>query len=173
MKKNQEKKPKKELNQKQNHKITVKLDYNKKIIEKDGGARIYRDCVLLTPGAWSDSTGMSAIEYTETELRRAAGNWSSNFLNLDHRWDVLSRIGHVENTHWNDGVRGDLYIYPITQNARDAISLIDADMINELSVELMSRDVWKSEDEKRYATDIEFVGTAVVVMGACRETRIK
>ena len=155
------------------HTLTVKLSYDDKIIEKDGNARIYRDATLLTPGAWSDSTGMSAIEYTRDELRKSADNWSSNYLNIDHNWGVLSRIGHVENAHWDNAVVADLYIYPITQSAKDTIALIDAKLINELSVELMSRDVWKAEDEKRYATDIEFVGCACVTMGACRSTKIQ
>jgi len=115
---------------------------------------------------------MSPIEYTETELRKSARNWESNHLNIDHNWGVLARIGHVDNVHWNEAVRGDLVIYPITNGARDTIALIDAGMVNELSVELMSRDVWKAEEEKRYATDITFVGLAVVTMGACRETVI-
>jgi len=128
---------------------------------------------LLTPGSWSDSTGMSPIEYTESELRKSAKHWESNFLNIDHNWGVLSRIGHVQNTHWDGAVKGDLMIYPITQSARDTIALVDAGLINELSVELMSRDVWKAEEERRFATDITFIGLAVVVMGACSETRIK
>jgi len=142
------------------HTLTVKLSYDDKIIEKDGNARIYRDATLLTPGAWSDSTGMSAIEYTEEELKKSASNWESNYLNVDHNWGVLSRIGRVENTHWNKAVKG------------DTIALIDGGLVNELSVELMSRDVWKAEDEKRYATDISFVGLAVVTLGACSETSI-
>jgi len=154
------------------HTLTVKLSYDDKIIEKDGNARIYRDATLLTPGAWSDSTGMSAIEYTKEELKKSASNWESNYLNVDHNWGVLSRIGRVENTHWNKAVKGDLYIYPITQGAKDTIALIDGGLVNELSVELMSRDVWKAEDEKRYATDISFVGLAVVTLGACSETSI-
>jgi len=160
--------------ERQTHRVLTKFKFNDKIIEKAGGARIYRDTTLLTPGSWSDSLGMSEVEYTPEELKKSAKHWDANYLNIDHNWGVLSRIGHIENTHWSDNaVKGDLYIYPITNTSRDTIALIDAKLINELSVELMSRDVWKSEDTKRYATEITYMGAAVVTMGACRETKIQ
>ena len=157
---------------KTNHKLSVKFSYNDKIIEKSGDARIYRDAILLTPGAWSDSLAGAPVEYTPSELKKSAGKWTSNYLNLDHNWSVLSRIGYVENTHWNKGVRGDLHIHPITQNAKDTITMIDAGFVNHLSVELMSEDIWKAEDEKRYATNIEFIGLGVVLHPACPDSRI-
>ena len=68
---------------------------------------------------------------------------------------------------------GDLYIYPITRNAKDTIALIDAGLVNWLSIELKSEDVWNSADSKKYAKDIVFIGAAVVLYPACEDTRIK
>jgi len=156
------------------HKLKFPLIYNKKIVQKYGDARVYRDAVLLTPGTWTDAVSMSPIEYTSEELQKSAKVWESNYLNIDHSWKTLDRIGYVRDTYFsNNSVKGDLYIYPITQNSKDAIALIDAGLINALSVELYSRDVWSNKSESRLATDITFCGLAVVTDPACKDARIK
>jgi len=156
-----------------NHKLVRKFEYNEKIIQNYGDARVYRDCIMLTPGSWTDSMTRAPVEYTVEELSRAATNWLRSYLDLDHQFGVLDRVGYVRNQHWrNNSIMGDLYIYPITQNARDTISQIDAGLINELSVELMSRDEYDYESDKLLATDIKFLGCACVTDGACRDTKI-
>ena len=156
-----------------NHKLTRKLEFNDKIIQKFGDARIYRDCIMLTPGSWSDSLTRAPVEYTPDELAKSATNWLGSYLDLDHQFGVLDRIGLVRNQHWiNNAIMGDIHIYPITQNARDTIAQIDAGMINELSVELMSRDEYDYENDRLLATDIKFIGLGIVTAGACRSTKI-
>ena len=155
------------------HYITRKLEFNNKIIQKGGDGRIYRECILLTPGSWTDSLSMIPTEYTDEHLSISATNWEENFLNVNHSHAVQDRIGYVMNTYWyNNAVMGDIHIYPITQMARDSIALIDAGMINELSVELLSNDQYDEELGKVFATDITYFGAAVVSAGACRQTKI-
>lgn len=156
------------------HKLTVPFKYNDKILQKSTDARIYRDCILLTPGDWTDASTMAPVEYSMDELQKSATMWESEYLNLDHSFHVLDRIGHVRNQRWFMGaVAGDLYIYPVTNAARDSIALIDSNLINELSVELYCEELWDSDTQIRKATDIRFVGLALVTRGACSETRVR
>jgi hypothetical protein len=113
------------------------------------------------------------VYYTEDNLKKSAVNWKENYLNIDHSYEVLKRLGFVKNTYYRDkSLRGDLYIFPITQTARDVISQIDAGMINWLSVEIMSNDYWDSNINKKCAGDIEYIGAAIVTMPADAKTRI-
>ena len=155
------------------HRLTTKFEYNNKIIQKHGDARIYRECILLTPGCHTDGSVGIPTNYTSTELKKATKNWECNYLNVDHSWNVLDRIGHIKSPIYKkEALRADLYIYPYTQTSKDVISLIDNKLINSLSVELMSKDIWNSEDSKRYATNISFIGAAVVTFPADTNTRI-
>lgn len=111
--------------------------------------------------------------YTREELSKSAGNWEQNYLNLDHSFDVRDRLGFVENTYFHKGkVKGDLHIFPITQAARDTIALIDADLVNWLSVEITTEDYWNENDNKRYASNISFIGAAICLYPADQSTRI-
>jgi len=154
---------------------SVPFQYNNKVILKSSDVRIYKDVVILTPGVWTDASTRMPIEYTELNLMKGSKVWSSNFLNVDHSWGTLDRIGYVKNPYYNKkiGIMGDLHIRPITQTARDTISLIDAGLVNWLSAELMAEDVWDSASNKRFAEDIEFIGCAVVCHPADKNTRIK
>ena len=157
-----------------NHKVLVPFDYNNKIIEKSGDARIYREAVLLTPGTWTDATSRTPITYSDNQLKLSATKWESNFLNIDHSPFTLDRIGYVKNPYYKKGkVLSDLHIYPITQNSRDVISLIDAGFVNSLSVELSSVDKWDFDTNERLAQNIIFHGCAVVLLPACNDTKIK
>ena len=156
------------------HYHSIKLEYDTKIIRKSHDYRIYKDAILLTPGEWSDSITNSPIRYSAGALSKYSSNWTSKYLNLDHEWSVVNRIGMVEKPKFFNGkLMADLYINPITTNARDTIALIDADMIQHLSVELQSDDYWDSSDRIRCADNIEFIGCAVVTMPADLHTRIK
>ena len=50
--------------------------------------------------------------------------------------------------------------------------MIDNGLVNWLSVELTTEDYWNSEDEKRYAGAIEYIGAAVCLFPADSDTRI-
>jgi len=156
------------------HSPLIPFKYDKKVLSKSTDVRIYRDTTLLTVGEYADSMSPAPVVYTEQALKDSATNWSSNYLNVDHSFEVQKRLGFIKNAYWRDGkVMGDLYIFPITQAAKDTIALIDAGLVNWLSVEITTRDEWNSEDNKRYANDIEFIGAAVVLYPADPHTRIK
>jgi len=156
---------------------THQLPYNisTKIISKSGESRTYRDVILLTPGDWTDSRTMAPVRYTPELLKEFHNRWSKDFLNLDHQWTVLNRVGWVKNPRClNDGtIIADLKISKVTQNGKDIVESIEDGLINELSVELMSDDKWDSKEQIRLANDIEFIGCAIVTEGACQETKIK
>jgi len=155
------------------HYPMIPFDYNKKILSKSTDARVYKDTILLTPGEFTDSLSRTSVVYTEEAIRESAGNWTDNYLNLDHSYETLKRLGFVKNTYFRDGaVRGDLYIFPITDAAKDTIALIDAGLVNWLSVELTTEDYWDPSDDKRYAENIEYIGAAVCLFPACENTRI-
>jgi len=151
------------------------IDISNKFISKSGDSRTYRDVVLLTPGDWTDSQTRAPVRYTPELLKSFYSNWSRNFLNLDHKWTVLNRVGWVQNQRClKDGtIIADLKISKVTQNGRDIVESIEDGLINELSVELLSDDKWDSDNLIRLASDIEFIGCAIVTDGACEETRIK
>ncbi len=156
------------------HKLTTKLVYDNKIIQKSGDARVYNNAVLLTPGEWSDAMTRAPVKYTEEQLCKSASRWEENYLNVDHSQGTLDRIGIVKNQRWyKNAVVGDLYIYPITQNAKDTIALIDAGLVNSLSVELSSVDRWDFQENMRFAEDIAFFGLAVVLNPACKGAHIR
>lgn len=162
------------MQQRTTHKLTTKFVYDSKVIQKSGDARVYRDAILLTPGAWSDAITRAPVEYTSEQLSKSASIWMENYLNIDHSRGTLDRIGLIQNPHWHkNSVMADLYIYPITQNAKDTIALIDAGFVNSLSVELSSVDRWDSKENRRFAEDIQFFGAAVVLDPACNSTRIR
>ena len=157
-----------------NHKLTTKFVYDNKIIQKSGDARVYNNAILLTPGSWSDACTRAPVEYTEEQLSKSASRWEQNYLNIDHSRGTLDRIGLVKNPKWfKSSVMADLYIYPITQNAKDTIALIDAGFVNSLSVELSSVDRWDYQTNKRFAEDISFFGCACVLDPACKGTKIR
>jgi hypothetical protein len=168
---------KKKLNKKNERSLhfpLIPFEYNKKILSKSTDVRIYKDTILLTEGEFCDSITRSPIVYTSEEISKGATNWSSNYLNLDHSFEVQKRLGFVKNTYYKDkAVRGDLYIFPITQAAKDTIALIDADLVNWLSVEITTEDYWNNEDDKRYASNIEYIGAAICLYPADSKTRIK
>lgn len=154
------------------HNPMVKFEYDKSLFGKSTDVRIYHDATLITPGVFSDSITMSPVKYSEDVLSTTVNKWHSNYLNINHSRNVLDRIGRVVNPYYSDGrVKGDLYIFPVTQNARDTIELIDEGLINWLSVELITEDSWDRNDE-RYVSDLKYMGVAVVTEPACSNAKI-
>jgi len=150
------------------HTPTIEFEYDKRLIGKSSDVRIYRDVTILTEGKFSDSLSMQPVIYEKEMLKNTVNNWELNYLNIDHSHAVLDRIGTVENPKWDDGkVKADLYIHPITKNAIDTIKLIDSQLINWLSVEIMTEDMWNKNNE-RCVKDLDYIGLAVVTMPACK-----
>jgi hypothetical protein len=155
------------------HFPVIPFRYDGKILTKSTDVRIYKNVILLTSGEFTDAMSMTPTLYTDENIKLSASRWEENYLNLDHSYEVLKRLGFVKNTYYNNGaVRGDLYIFPITEEAKSTIGLIDAGLVNWLSVELTSEDYWDNSKQKRCAGDITFIGAAVVTSPACPDTRI-
>lgn len=156
------------------HKLKVPLEYKSKIITKSAGDRIYKDVILLTAGEWTDSVTRSPVKYTETVLKKYAKNWISNFLNLDHSFETLNRIGWVENNYYSKGkLMGDIRISTDVPNGKAAVAHIDAGLVNGLSVEVASEDKWDPKENIRLADELDFMGCAVTTYPADENTRIK
>lgn len=150
------------------------LKYNEKIVNKSTDARIFKDAVLLTNGSWVDSITGEKVKYSKSAIKKSAGNWIENILNIDHDTEVLKRLGYVNNPYYKDGkLLGDLHIYPITQNSRDVINLIDEGLVNWLSVEVITEDEYNHKLGMIEVKSMEFLGCAVITNPACDETKIK
>lgn len=155
--------------------MEIPLKFQKKIIQKSSDVRIYRGATLITPGEWTDGASRIPTTYTPGHLQLGSTVWTKNYLNLDHEWKVNSLIGTVQNQYWDGtAVRGDLYINPQLSVGKDTITKIDTGLIKSLSVELMAEDVYDDDQNKVFATNIEFIGCAVIYgeMGACPEAKI-
>jgi hypothetical protein len=163
----------KKKNERNLHAPVIPFRYDEKLLSKSTDVRIYKGAILLTPGEYTDALSRTPTVYTETELKNSATRWEANFLNLDHSDEVLKRVGYVKNTYYkNQSIRGDLYIFPVTQEAKSAIGLIDSGLVNWLSVELTSEDYWDNKLNKRCASDISYIGCALVTFPACPDTRV-
>lgn len=152
----------------------IPFSYNNKIISKSK-YRIYRDVVLLTPGEFVDALSNDKAIIKANVLKNTALKWESRYLDIDHAVNkVLARIGYVEPRGWNGkAVIGDLFILPITQNARDTIALIDAGLITDVSVEIRTEEFWCEEKEGFEITDITYLGVGIVTKGACPDAKIR
>lgn len=159
--------------------FSVPLKYDTKVVEKYSRDRVYRDAVALTPGSYVDALTNTTAEFSKQLLVEKAYSWERNergFVHLDIDHDIyhcLSRIGYVEPVGWSrNAVRVNLRIPAITQNAKDVIALIDAGMVNDLSVEVRTKEEWLDEKSVFMINDVVFTGLAVVTMGACRDAKI-
>jgi hypothetical protein len=152
------------------HSPVIPFKYDKKQLSMATDARIYRDCAMLKVGSWSDSISMSPIIYTKEALKAGSTNWKSNYLNVDHSFETRNRLGFVTSPYFKgDTVFGDLHIFPITTVSKDIIALIDADLVNWISVELTSKDDWNDDAGEMYANDIQFMGAAIVLYPAVKD----
>lgn len=155
------------------HTPMIKFDYNKSLIGKSTDTKIYRGVTLLSPGEWTDSISKVPIEYKPKVLMKYATNWKDFYLNIDHSQKALDRIGKVINPRWEDGVvKSDLHIYPITQNAKDIINQIDNGVINWMSVEINTKDIWNYNKDMWAIDYMTYFGASVVTFPASKNSKI-
>ena len=141
--------------------------------ENEFGDHVYRDCVLLNEGFYTDSYSKTKVFYDGSIIKEYAKNWTSNFLTMNHENGILSRIGFVENPHWEDEkLLADLRIIPVTNNARDVISLIENDLVKNLSIEAKTEEEWDNNLRCLRLNYIEFLGTSLVTVGACNDAHL-
>ena len=152
----------------------VPFSYDDKIIQKSKD-RVYYNVTLMTPGRYVDALTNEPALIKSDVLSEYALNWESFYLDIDHDvYSVLSRIGYVEPKGWDGkSVKANLKILPITQNARDVISLIDAGLITDVSVEMRTEEVWDYSSEAYVPQSITFTGVGIVTQGACPDAKIK
>jgi len=148
-----------------------------KFTELADGSAIFRDQVLLTPGKWGDSLSGNEYEYTDSVLQEAAKNWYANGVWVQHTGggprSALGKVAVVENQRWQDGaVMGDIHFHQLTQESKDAVTLIKSGIINSMSVEL-GNDGY-TRDKKtgiQQPKGLTFLGVALVENGACRDAK--
>ena len=137
------------------------------------GDRVYKDCVLLTEGIYTDALSRRTMFYDGRVIGKNAKHWLSNYLTIDHSKSILDRIGYIENPHWDGkSLIGDLRIMPITQRAKDMINLIDNKMAEGFSVEAETKDVYDSKRKMLMLSDIIFLGGSIVTSPACEDAGI-
>ena len=151
------------------------FDYSDKDIISKSNVRVYRNCPLLTEGAYVDGLSRTKAFYSNKVLNDYGNNHIDKvWLDIDHNvMDILSRIGEVDIKGFkNNAVTGDLKIYKITQNAKDTVALIDNGLVTDLSVEILTKDKWNSEKEYYDVLGFVITGIGVVVKGACPSAKI-
>jgi hypothetical protein len=152
----------------------ISKSFGPECISKSLETRIYTNATLLSAGNWADMISNSYVKYTPEALSKAV--WVSNYIDLGHDHNnPLSMVGSIQNIKFlNNSLKGDLYIDTITQNGRDIVSLIDANRINNLSVEMATKDIWDSKEHIKCANDLKMYGVAIVgSFQACLDARIK
>ena len=156
------------------HKHILKLSYDTTTLSQYEDYRVYRNSVILSPGEWTDCISRTPVVYTESELNKGATNWKENFLNIDHSLSVNDRIGYVMKAYGDKGVvKADLYINKKLQTGKDTIARIDCGLVNGVSAELITNDIYDFEENKYMASDITFLGAAVVCIGACSDAKVR
>lgn len=156
------------------HQLLSRLSYDKSRRVKAANLKIYYDVVLLEAGDYADSISKRYIRYSSEIINKYAKNWSVDFLCLDHKKDVLSRVGKVKNPHIKNGkLVADLYIYTTTRNGHDIVENIENGLVNWVSVEAYSEDEYNHKDGIMCVKYIEFIGTAIVTLPAYKGSQIK
>jgi hypothetical protein len=155
------------------HKHILNLSYDNVSLSQYEDFRVYKNATILTPGEWTDSITRSPVVYTADELTKSATNWKENYLDLDHSFAVNDRIGYVMSPHADKGcVKADLYIHRKIQAGSDTIQRIDCGLVNGVSAELTTTDRYDMNLNKYMATDLTFLGAAIVLFGACANARV-
>lgn len=137
------------------------------------GDRVYKGCVLLTEGIYTDSFSKRTMFYDGRVISKNAKNWQSNYLTIDHSKSIMDRIGYIENPRWDGkSLLADLRIMPITQRAIDLISLIDNKMASGFSIEAETKEVYDSKRKMLMLSEIQFLGGSIVTSPACEDAGI-
>jgi hypothetical protein len=141
-------------------------------MERNGDALTIKGVRLLAEGKWTDSLQKTPWRVNSDVLLRNASNWTDDTVWNRHAGGqhraVTDKIGEVHNIGYDNGaVVGDVYLHGLTQNSRDAASLVENGKINYVSVETVGKDRWNVGTKEFEAQDITFTGLALVNRGAC------
>ena len=136
----------------------VEFPHNGRDVE---GGYLTENCTLLAEGVWNGT------KYTPLELAKGANKWRDNTVWNRHyegkQRDESNRIGLLKNIHFDDyRIAGDVFLSDNTPEGQEMIELVKDGKVNGLSVEHFDITV------DGVATNIEFLGIAVVPEPACR-----
>ena len=154
---------------------SIPLTYDSYVIQKSTDHKIYKNAILFTPGSWTDSVSAMECYYSPEVISRCAEIWPTRYINLQHSHNPIDFVGSVYNQHW-DGVslKGDLHLFR-TGIGEHIITLIDAGIINKLSVEANTEDSYDRKLMIRSTDDMEFLGVSIIghiPAPACKDARI-
>lgn len=125
------------------------------------GGYLSENCTVLSEGVWNGT------KYTPLELAKGANKWRDNSVWNRHyegkQRDESNRIGLLKNIHFDDNrIAGDIFLSNETPEGRESIELAKDGKVNGISVEHVDIEV------DGVATNIEFLGVAIVPEPACR-----
>lgn len=125
------------------------------------GGYLTENCNILVEGYWN------GINYTSTELAKAANKWRDNAVWNRHydgkQRDETNRIGLLKNQHFEfDRIVGDVFLSNGTPEGRDMISLVKENKVRGISVEHVDEGIVNGA-----AIGISFLGLAIVPTPAC------
>lgn len=140
---------------------TVRFPTTRQDVE---GGYLITGVPLLVEGTWN------GITYTAEQLAANYGNWRDNSVWNRHyegrKRDETNRVGLIKNQRYGDrAIIGDVFLSNETDEGKNMIHFVRTNQINGISVEHVNIDV--PIEGKMFATDISFLGAAVVPTPAC------
>ena len=128
------------------------------------GGYLIKDVPLIVDGTWN------GITYSAKELCAAKHNWRDNSVWNRHfegeQRDETNRIGIINNQRYENGaILGDILLSNTTQEGKDIIHFVQSHQLNGISVEHVGH--YNQVGSKTHATEISFLGAAVVPTPAC------
>lgn len=153
-----------------------------RVEEMADGKTLIKDITLLSAGSWTDSAVGTPLYYPEETLAKYANHWTYNGLWSRHaageHRPITERLGIVNNPRYDaskKAVVGDLLFYNVTQASKDAAALARASVMGQIDPLAVSVEhYWEEETngENTFATQLDFVGLAIVEDGACADAKL-
>jgi len=148
--------------------------------ERSESGLMVRDVIMLAEGTWTDSFQQTPCRYRAEVLEKYSGNWKDNGLWGRHPGgaprSVDEKIGEVRNPRYDKKLKavvGDLFFHLKSQKSRDIAEMVEAGIINAVSVEIGGTERYNSKEECFEAESIDYYGLAVVDKGACETCLIR
>jgi len=148
--------------------------------ERSETGLLVRDVILLAEGTWTDSYQQTPCRYKTGVLEKYCSNWKDNGLWGRHPGgaprSVDEKIGEVQNPRYDKKLKavvGDLFFHLKSQKSRDIAEMVEAGIINAVSVEIGGTERYNAKEKCFEAESIDFYGLAVVDKGACQTCLIR
>ena len=158
----------------------LNLDLTGSKFERTDQGMLTRDVILLAEGTWTDSFQRTPCRYKAEVLEKYHANWKDSGLWSRHPGgtprSVDEKIGEVRNYRYDKerkAVIGDLLFHLKNQRSRDIAEMVEAGIINAVSVEIGGTEKYNAKEECFEAESIDYYGTAVVDKGACEKCTIR